>query len=106
MASKNLKTIHLKQLGFIQNFIEDVYGETGEEVVELYYKEIDKEDTDYHRFGFRKGHLEFTPFSSMVYAYKTRRIADLEGEEVEVKKTYSKREEKFVVTSKLIKPMY
>tara|TARA_R100000734_G_C3277227_1_gene71752 strand:+ start:102 stop:416 length:315 start_codon:yes stop_codon:yes gene_type:complete len=102
MASKNLKTIHLKQLGFIQEFIENVYSKTGEEVVELYYKEIDKDHTDCYRFGFRKGHLELTPFSNMVYAYKTKKLAELEGEEVEIKKTYSKQNGEFKVTSKLV----
>ena len=103
MASKNLKTVHLKQLGFIQNFIEDVSEKTGEEVVELYYKEIDKDHTDCYRFGFHKGRLELTPFSSMVSGYKTKKLADLEGEEVEVRKTYSKVVDgEFKVTSKLV----
>ena len=102
MASKKLKTIHIKQLGFIQAFIEDVYNETGEEVVELYYKEIDKDNTDCYRFGFRQSQLQLIPFSSMVYAYKTKKLADLEDEEVEIKKTYSKRNGDFVVTNKMV----
>tara|TARA_R100001086_G_scaffold232140_2_gene153203 strand:+ start:5853 stop:6167 length:315 start_codon:yes stop_codon:yes gene_type:complete len=102
MANKNLKTIHLRQLGFIQNFIENVKEETGEEVLELYYKEKHEDHTDCYRFGFSKGKLEFTPFSNMVSAYKTKKLADLEGEEVEVKKTYSKVNGKFKVTSKSV----
>ena len=102
MASKNLKTIHIRQLGFIQKFIENVLKETGEEVTELFYKEIDKDHTDCYRFGFSKGKLELTPFSNMVIGYKTKKLADLEGEEVEVKKTYSKVDGKFKVTSKLV----
>lgn len=102
MASKNSKTIHIRQLGFIQKFIENVLEETGEEVTELFYKEIDKDHTDCYRFGFSKGKLELTPFSNMVIGYKTKKLADLEGEEVEVKKTYSKVDGKFKVTSKLV----
>ena len=102
MASKNLKTIHIRQLGFIQKFIDYVYEETGEEVLELFYKEIDKDHTDCYRFGFSKGRLDLTPFSNMVYAYKTKKLADLEGEEVELRKTYSKVNGKFKVTSKAV----
>ena len=102
MASKNLKTIHLRHLNFIQSFIENVYGETGEEVVEIFYKEIDKEHTDCYRFGFSKGRLDLTPFSEMVYGYKTKKLADLEGEEVEVRKTYTKKSNEFIVTNKLV----
>ena len=102
MTSKNSKTIHIRQLGFIQNFIENVREETGEEVTELFYKEIAKDHTDCYRFGFSKGKLELTPFSDMVIGYKTKKLADLEGEEVEVKKTYSKVDGKFKVTSKLV----
>ena len=102
MASKNSKTIHIRQLSFIQNFIENVYGETGEEVTELFYKEIDKDHSDCYRFGFSKGRLDLTPFSNMVIGYKTKKLADLEGEEVEVRKTYSKVDGKFKVTSKLV----
>ena len=102
MTSKNSKTIHIRQLGFIQNFIENVREETGEEVTELFYKEIAKDHTDCYRFGFSKGKLELTPFSNMVIGYKTKKLADLEGEEVEVKKTYSKVDGKFKVTSKLV----
>ena len=102
MASKNSKTIHIRQLGFIQKFIENVREETGEEVTELFYKEIAKDHTDCYRFGFIKGKLELTPFSNMVIGYKTKKLADLEGEEVEVKKTYSKVDGKFKVTNKLV----
>ena len=102
MASKNSKTIHIRQLGFIQKFIDNVYEETGEEVTELFYKEIAKDHTDCYRFGFIKGKLELTPFSNMVIGYKTKKLADLEGEEVEVKKTYSKVDGKFKVTNKLV----
>ena len=102
MASKNLKIIHIRQLGFIQKFIDNVYEETGEEVTELFYKEIDKDHTDCYRFGFSKGRLDLTPFSTMVSGYKTKKLADLEGEEVEVKKTYSKVDGKFKVTSKSV----
>ena len=102
MKNKNLKTIHIRQLGFIQKFIENVREEKGEEVTELYYKEIDKDHTECYRFGFRKGNLDLTPFSNMVYAYKTKKIAELEGEEVEIRKTYSKRNNEFVVTNKAV----
>ena len=102
MASKNSKTIHIRQLGFIQKFIENVREKTGEEVTELFYKEIVKDHTDCYRFGFSKGKLELTPFSNMVIGYKTKKLADLEGEEVEVKKTYSKVDGKFKVTSKFV----
>ena len=102
MASKNLKIIHIRQLGFIQKFIDNVREERGEEVLELFYKEIDKEHTDCYRFGFSKGRLDLTPFSNMIIGYKTKKLADLEGEEVEVKKTYSKVDGKFKVTSKLV----
>jgi len=102
MASKNLKTIHIRQLGFIQKFIENVYEETGEEVLELFYKEIDKDHTDCYRFGFSKGRLDLTPFSNMVSAYKTKKLADLEGEQVELRKTYSKVNGSFKVTSKAV----
>ena len=102
MASKNSKTIHIRQLSFIQKFIENVREKTGEEVTELFYKEIAKDHTDCYRFGFSKGKLELTPFSNMVIGYKTKKLADLEGEEVEVKKTYSKVDGKFKVTSKFV----
>mgnify|MGYP003122873953 CR=1 FL=1 len=102
MASKNLKTIHIRQLNFIKKFIENVYEKTGEEVLELYYKEIDKDHTDCYRFGFSKGTLDLTPFSNMVSAYKTKKLADLEGEEVEVRKTYSKKDNEFKVINKSV----
>ena len=102
MASKNLKTIHIRQLGFIQKFIENVREKTDEEVVELFYKEIDKDHSDCYRFGFSKGRLDLTPFSNMVIGYKTKKLADLEGEEVEVRNTYSKVDGKFKVTNKLV----
>ena len=102
MASKNLKIIHIRQLGFIQKFIDNVYEETGEEVLELFYKEIDKDHTDCYRFGFSKGRLDLTPFSNMVIGYKTKKLADLEGEEVELRKTYSKVNGSFKVTSKAV----
>ena len=102
MASKNSKTIHIRQLGFIQKFIENVREKTGEEVTELFYKEIDKDHTTCYRFGFSKGRLDLTPFSNMVIGYKTKKLADLEGEEVEVKKTDPKIDGKFRVTSKLV----
>ena len=38
----------------------------------------------------------------MVYAYKTKKLADLEGEEVELRKTYSKVNGSFKVTSKAV----
>ena len=42
MASKNLKTIHIRQLGFIQKFIENVREKTGEEVeVRKTYSKVD-----------------------------------------------------------------
>ena len=102
MASKNLKIIHIRQLGFIQKFIENVREETGEEVTELFYKEIDKEHTDCYRFGFSKGRLDLTPFSNMIIGYKTKKLADLEGEEVELRKTYTKVNGSFKVTSKAV----
>jgi hypothetical protein len=102
MASKNLKTIHIKQLGFIQKFVENVYEKTGEEVLELFYKERHEEHTDCYRFGFSKGRLDLTPFSNMVSGYKTKKLADLEGEEVEVRKTYAKKDNEFVVINKLV----
>ena len=102
MASKNSKTIHIRQLGFIQKFIENVREETGEEVTELFYKEIDKEHTDCYRFGFSKGRLDLTPFSNMIIGYKTKKLADLEGEEVELRKTYTKVNGSFKVTSKAV----
>jgi len=79
-----------------------VREETGEKVLELFYKEIDKDHTDCYRFGFSKGRLDLTPFSNMVIGYKTKKLADLEGEEVEVRKTYSKVDGKFKVTSKSV----
>ena len=102
MASKNSKTIHIRQLGFIQKFIENVREEKGEEVTELFYKEIAKDHTDCYRFGFSKGILDFTPFSNMVIGFKTKKLADLEGEEVEVRKTYSKVDGSYKVTSKSV----
>lgn len=102
MASKNLKIIHIRQLGFIQKFIDNVREERGEEVLELFYKEIDKEHTDCYRFGFSKGRLDLTPFSNMIIGYKTKKLADLEGEEVELRKTYTKVNGSFKVTSKAV----
>jgi|TARA_R100000482_G_scaffold82809_2_gene32836 hypothetical protein len=102
MASKNLKTIHIRQLGFIQKFIENVREKTGEEVLELIYKEIDKDHTDCYRFGFSKGRLDLTPFSNMVSGYKTKKLAVLEGEEVEIRKTYFKKDDEFVVINKAV----
>lgn len=102
MTSKNLKIIHIRQVGFIQKFIDNVHEETGEEVLELFYKEIDKEHTDCYRFGFSKGRLDLTPFSNMIIGYKTKKLADLEGEEVELRKTYTKVNGSFKVTSKAV----
>ena len=102
MASKNLKTIHIRQLGFIQKFIENVREKTGEEVLELFYKEIDKDHTDCYRFGFSKGTLDLTPFSNMVSGYKTKKLAVLEDEEVEIRKTYLKKDNEFVVINKAV----
>lgn len=102
MTSKNLKIIHIRQVGFIQKFIDNVHEETGEEVLELFYKEIDKEHTDCYRFGFSKGRLDLTPFSNMIIGYKTKKLADLEGEEVELRKTYTKVNGSFKVTTKTV----
>jgi hypothetical protein len=101
--ARNPKVINIRFVKWIIDFTADVKAETGEEVTDISFKE--KEDSirgNTYKFGFVKGCMNFTPWTSTISAYTTEKKAMFEGEEVTVIKVYHVKDGEFVVARKRI----
>ena len=99
----NPKVINIKFVNWIIEFTADVKSETGEDITDISFKE--REDSirgNTYKFGFVKGHMDFTPWTSSISAYTTEKKGMFEGEEIIVTKVYHKKDGEFVVYRKRI----
>ena len=101
--ARNPKVINIRFVKWIIDFTADVKAETGEEVTDISFKE--KEDSirgNTYKFGFVKGYMNFTPWTSTISTYTTEKKAMFEGEEVTVTKVYHVKDGEFVEYHKRI----
>ena len=88
---------------WIVEFMNNVKEETGEEVTDITFKE--KEDSirgNTYKFGFVKGYMDFTPWTTNISAYTAEKKAMCEDEEVTITKVYHNKDGEFVRYSKRI----
>ena len=97
----NNRTIELSHIDFIVNFASEVFAETGETVTAISYKEKENGTSIvWGSFKPKNGHQDLTLYTSSIFAYKTTKEVEFEGDTMRQRKTYALRDNEFVVTKK------